>query len=423
MTKDTLTLGKLLGDFRLLLFLFVGLRLVLLIAYQPFLLDGQERGVGVGGDRAYHYALTSLIDQDLYPFRDWWSEFPPLWYSVTSAVYVGLGANATYDNWSLLLGLLMLAVEAGNLALVRALGARLHGTATGQALAWVYALCAAPLVFMWWNFDALVTFFALFALWAWLRGGDKWAIAGVTLGAFTKFVPFLLFGAFVRFAAPRRAAVLIGGALGAFVLLYLPFFALNSDFAWISLTAQFNKPSYQTVWALLDGNYTTGNFGTVASHLTAAGVTDGVADKQPPRIPNMLRLGGALLLGLVVFWRVRRLDGLGAVAFFAITLCIFYLQSQGWSPQWLTLIIPLLLLVFPNRDGVLVTLMLTLLAFMEYPFLFVRTGDSGGVMLPEHPLFGMWVLLVLARTLLLAAVCVALYRKLRQQPNPELALG
>lgn len=423
MSKEAQSLGKLLGDFRLLVFLFVGFRLVLLIGYQPFLLDGQERGVSVGGDRAYHYALTSLIDRDLYPFRDWWSEFPPLWYTTTSAVYVALGDNVTYDNWSLLLGLLVIAFEAGNLRLVRGIGTRLHGEATGQALAWVYAMCVAPLIFMWWNFDVLVTFFALFGLQAWLGGATRRAVAGVALGAFTKFVPFLLFGAFVRFASPQKAIRLIAGAVGLFAVLYAPFFALNSEFALISLTAQFNKPSYQTVWALLDGNYTTGNFGTVASHLTAAGVQDGVSDKNPPVVPNVVRLGGALLVGLFVFMRTRRLDAVGATAFFGVTLCIFYLQSQGWSPQWLTLVIPLVILVFPTRDGVLVTLMLTLVAFMEYPFIFVRTGDTGGVITPEHPLFGMWALLVIGRTVLLMALCVAFYRKLRQQPNPQLSIG
>ena len=38
-------IGRLFGDFQLLLILFVAFRFVLLLGYQPFLLDGQERGV------------------------------------------------------------------------------------------------------------------------------------------------------------------------------------------------------------------------------------------------------------------------------------------------------------------------------------------------------------------------------------------
>jgi hypothetical protein len=102
------------------------------------------------------------------------------------------------------------------------------------------------------------------------------------------------------------------------------------------------------------------------------------------------------------------------VAFVGITLLIFYLQSQGWSPQWLVQILPLILLVFPTRDGVLIGVVLSLLAFAEYPFLFVRTGDTGGLMLPGTSLFLPWVLTVLLRTGLLVMVAVMFYGKLRQ---------
>jgi len=35
-----------------------------------------------------------------------------------------------------------------------------------------------------------------------------------------------------------------------------------------SLTAQFNKASYESIWALIDGNYRTGNFGPLTDRLT-----------------------------------------------------------------------------------------------------------------------------------------------------------
>jgi hypothetical protein len=413
----------LLGDFRALLILFVTLRVVLLMAYQPFLLGDNERGLGVGGDRLYSYQLTALAQDDLFVFRDWWSEFPPIWYLTTTAVYVGLGKGASYDNWSLGLGLVMLLAEVGTLIIVRKIGARLYDDMTGMAVAWVYALLVVPIVFMWWNFDAMVTFFTLLAVWLLLIERDVRSASMVAVGALTKFVSALLLGAVIRFYDTKRATRYALVAMGLFAVAYVPLFALNSDFALISLTAQFNKPSYQTVWALLDGNYSTGNFGSIESHLTKEGVNDGVSDKNPARIPSWLRLGVASLIGLAVFVRTRRFDQLGVVAFFAITLLIFYLQSQGWSPQWLTLILPLILLVFPTRNGVYISVMLSILAFVEYPFIFVRTGDTNGVILPDNPMFGLWVMVVLTRTLILVGVCGMLVQKLRQQPNPDLAIG
>ena len=415
-------LGRLLGDFRLLAILFVFFRLMMLISYEPFLLETGERGIGIGGDRQYHYALATLTDDDLYPFRDWWSEFPPLWYLTTTGIYHLMGEAATYNNWSLALGILLTLSELGVLILMRELGTRLHTPETGMALAWIYALLAAPVIFMWWNFDSLVTFFLLLGILLLLKNQDTRSAIVVAIGALTKFVPFLIFGALIRFYNENITRIVRYSAiaLGVFILAYLPLFAINSDFATISLTAQFGKPSYQTIWALLDGNHTTGNFGTIESHLTAEGVQDGVADRNPATIPSVLRLAVAAFIGLFVFLRTRRMDEQGLVAFVGITLTIFYLQSQGWSPQWLTQIIPLMLLVFPTRNGVLVALLLSVLAFLEYPFIFLRSGD--GIIDMDSSLYLPWAFLVIARTVVLVGLCVAYYRKLRQQPNSALAI-
>lgn len=412
MRSEKLTLTGLLGDFRLLVILFIFFRFILLIAYQPLLVDGSERGIGTGGDRLYHYALAELTKEGQWPFRDWWSEFPPVWYWTTTAVYQLLGQNASYDNWSLVLGALMIGVEVGNLTLMRAIGVKLHGPNSGMALAWVYALMVAPVIFMWWNFDALVAFFLLLGLWWLLAKQDMRSAVAVALGALTKFVPAVLLGAVFRFRDARAALRYAVVAFGLFALVYLPLMAQNAEMTAVSLTAQFGKPSYQTVWAIIDGNYTTGNFGSLMSHFDPDGVNE--VQGNPARIPSFIRLGAALALGLVVYARTRRFDDIGLTAFVGITLLLFYLQSQGWSPQWLAQIIPLILLVFPTRNGVFIAILLTLLAITEYPFLFIRTGDMGGVI--SGALFGPWVIIVLLRTLVLVMVCLMFYQKLRQAP-------
>jgi hypothetical protein len=61
--------------------------------------------------------------------------------------------------------------------------------------------------------------------------------------------------------------------------------------------------------------------------------------------------------------------------------------------------------------------LLTGVSFAEYPFLFLRTGDTGGVVAGSLVL--PFVLLVLVRTALLVIFCIALYRKLRQEPIPD----
>ncbi|MBZ0300510.1 MAG: hypothetical protein K8J31_12245 [Anaerolineae bacterium] len=411
---DELRLTALLGDFRLLVVLFIALRVLLLLAYQPFLIDGSEHGVGVQGDRAYHYALSELSAQGQLPFRDWWSEFPPVWYFLTTAVYQLQGANANYSGWSMLLGLLMVGFDTGNLILIRKIGTRLHGAGTGMSLAWIYAVLGAPLIFLWWNFETLVTFWLLLGLWWLLQAQPTRSAVAAAIGALTKFTPALLFGAAFRFRDLPVALRYVGVSVGIFVLAYIPLLAQNAAMTLPSLTAQFSKSSYETVWALLDGNYRTGNFGDLASHFDPAQAS--VPTGNPARVPGFLRLGIAAAVGLFVYARTRRFDDRGLVAFVGLTLLIFFLQAQGWSPQWLVQIIPLVLLAFPSRNGLYVIVLLSLVTFAEYPFLFIRTGDSGGEI--TGALMMPFVVLVLARTSLLIGLCVALYQRLRQEPVP-----
>jgi hypothetical protein len=128
----------------------------------------------------------------------------------------------------------------------------------------------------------------------------------------------------------------------------------------------------------------------------------------------LVRLAISGAIGIFVFTRTRRLDDKGFVAFVGITLLIFFLQAQGWSPQWLVQIIPLTLLSFPTRNGVLVVTLLSLATFAEYPLLFIRTGDTGGEI--TGALVMPFVMLVLARTGLLVGLGAAFYQRLREEP-------
>lgn len=410
-SHSDLRLHTLLADTRLLVILFVAFRLMMLVIYQPLRLEGVERGLGVGGDALYYYSLASFIDDGLLPFRDWWHEFPPIvsHLFVTVKLLTGDGDHTVFTT---IFGLLMLVFDVGNLLLVRRIGARLHGPSTGLALGWIYALLLAPAVFIWWNFEPMVVFWTLLGL-AWLleKRHTRSAVA-VLLGALTKFTPAVLIGAVWRFRSGRTALRYTLIVVGGFVLVYALFFARNAAMTLPSLTAQMNKASYQTVWALLDGNYRTGNFGTIESHLdpTQANILYGKVSV----IPGVVRLALAGAFGLFVFVRTRRFDDRGLVAFVMVTLLVFFLQSQGWSPQWLAQIIPFALLCFPSRDGVLTIILLSALVFAEYPLLFLRTGDTNGEITGNLVL--PFALLVINRTLLLVAYVFALYRILRQEP-------
>lgn len=417
MSTRSLTPSGLLADFRLLVILFIAFRVMLLLVYEPLVINDVERGLTAGGDFATYFQLGALTGQGLLPFRDWWSEFPPIPSFLIGTLYGVLGAQPQYPAFAMIFGMLMLACDVGNLLLVRRIGSRVHGAATGMALAWIYALMLAPTVFLWWNFEPLVALMMLLGL-SWLvERKDTLSAVAAGIGALVKFTPALLLGAVWRFratsAALRYTVIVAAIFIGVYALLFVQSAAMTTP----SLTAQFGKASYQTVWALIDGNYRTGNFGPIEDRFDPARAADVLGN--PAVIPGIVRLLAAAGVGLLIFLRVRRTDMQGMLAFVAITLLIFFLQAQGWSTQWLAQIIPLLLLALPTRDTVLALVLLTGVSFAEYPFLFLRTGDTGGVI--SGGLAMPFVMLVLVRTGLLVIFCFALYRKLRQEPIPDAA--
>lgn len=413
---------SLLRDFRLLVYLFVAFRLTLLIVYQPILIDGTERGISAGGDLSYYQALGAFSDQGYLPFRDYWSEFPPIWPLMYTTVYqlTKSGAEGNYSSFASIMGLIMLAFDTGNLILLRRIGERLHGRDVGLGLAWIYAVLLAPAVFLWWTFETMVGFCLLLAVWWMVKERDDRSAIAAAAGGLIKFVPLVVLGAVWRFRPWKVALRYTIVALGIFGLVYAGLIAWGGSLASASLVAQFSKSSYGTVWALIDGNYTTGIFGTLESRFDPA--TASMPLGNPAVIPAWARLivfGG---FGAYAFWQTRRRDGQGVVAFVTLTLLVFFLWSQGWSPQWLVLIIPLTLLNFPNRNGVLVLLLLSLIAFTEYPLLFIRTGETNGVI--SGGLVTPFVALVLARTAILVGLVAALFLRLRQPvPAAEATRG
>lgn len=405
-----ITAVSLLNDFRLLIILFIAFRFMLLMVYQPLLIQDAERGMMTGGDFQTYFQIASLSRSVGMPLRDWWSEFPPLWSYLSVAIYQLGGANASYPGFAMLMGILFLVVDTGNLILIRKIGTHLYKSETGMALAWVYALLLAPLVFTFWTFEVLVVFALLLGVWWLINQRETRSAIVVAFGTLIKFTPALMLGAIWRYRETRKVLRYSIIVLVIIVAVYLPFLLQNAAMAAPSLTAQFNKASYETVWALIDGNFRTGNFGPLEERTDPANAA--VLQGNPARIPGWLRLGLAGAVGLFVFIRTRRMDDKGLVAFIGITLLIFFIQAQGWSPQWVMQIIPFVLLCFPTRSGILAILLLSFATFAEYPFLFIRTGDTGGVI--SGSLVMPYTMVILMRTGILVGLCVAFYKLLRQ---------
>lgn len=415
---DSLQLSALLGDLRLLVIMFIAFRFMLLMIYEPIMVEDLERGVTAGGDFHYFRLLGRLSENGAVPYVDWWSEYPPLLTYIPVTIYSVLGPDPNYNAFSFAMGMVLLAADVGNLLLLRKIGMKLYGAATGMSLAWIYALLVAPVVMIWWNFEVLILFWAMLSLWWLVQGKDNRSAVAAALGGLTKFTPLLVLGTVWRFRKPRTALRYTLIALGIFVGVFVILYVRSPEMTYPSLIAQLNKASYQTVWALIDGNYTTGSFGAVDRHFDPNGASVLAPGLNPSVVPGWLRMAVAGLIGLFIFLRTRRFDEKGIVAFATITTIIFFLQAQGWSPQWIIQLIPLILLNFPNRNGVFVVLLLSLATFTEYPVLFMRTGDTGWHI--EGALRTPFTIIIFMRTAMLVGLCIALYQRLRQEPVPDL---
>jgi hypothetical protein len=242
----------------------------------------------------------------------------------------------------------------------------------------------------------------LLALYSLAKNKSKLLALAVGLGVMVKYLPIILLATIWR-AKGFKAACFYGAAtLVISLLIFGPFALRSAPFTLASLQAQAGKSSYETVWALIDGNTTTGNFGPLADHFDPAKAA--IPLNNPARIPSWLILIPFGLLGLFIFTRPRLLASahLDTVIFTTLAFVIFFLWSPGWSPQWQTFLTPLLLLAFPPKRAVLFIIALGFINFLEWPVILSR-GMTG--LLP---------ITILARTLLFILLALELYRLLAQ---------
>ena len=309
--------------------LFVALRLMILATVPA-------ENLTLYGDYVYYYELAAFSDQGYLPFVHYWSEYPPVFPFLSVGVYqLARLFGGGYHVYVYLMGLLMPGFNTGNLVLFLRLARRLRGDEALEGLGWVYSVLFVPLIYTWWNFDALTAFFLLLALELLLGGHECWSAVAMGVGALVKLMPLLAFPAVMRARPWRRWLVyglVVAAMIGAVVALLL---FVGGPVALASFRSPASWSSWQTVWALLDGNLRTGLLVAPADHFDLS--TAAIPVGNPARVPEWIRL---VIFGLIytgVFWKARlRESPRRLVAFVCVTLVLFFLWSKGWSPQWQT---------------------------------------------------------------------------------------
>jgi len=351
--------------------LFVILRVTIVLMYTP------QGLLNAYVDYQHYYRTAQFTDDGYYPFVNMWYEYPPATtylsigvYRLTRTVFpAGELDSFTYQVYARLLASVFLVFEVGVLVALYRLAARAYDLNRANWVGWVYASLSVPLFF--WNAsqNSVVVACTLWSLLWLIEGRVKRSAVALGLGIAAKFTPVFLLAVAAKVLWPKRRDVLQYAALTALTVAatYGPFVALGGG-AWIAASRGMlaRLASYSTVWALIDGNWLPGDAGPLANRVELAAIE---------RLPgNPAVISGVIVI--VVFaigygWLVRRsIDRSRPAAIIALatfTAAIFLLWSKGWSPQWATLIMPLILLWSPDQRGLNWVLALTLLVFVEWP--------------------------------------------------------
>jgi hypothetical protein len=354
------------------------------------------------GDYNVLFRLAAFSDAGNLPFIHYWSEYPPLFPWLNVLIYQVSGD--TFKNYVLLLSLVLLLFEVGVLMLLYRLSSDLYGRERALKVSWIYATLYVPVVIWLGTFEAISSCCLLGALWAISRAHTARSGLLIALGALTKWMPLVLLVVIWRIWG-WRAALISTVVVGLVCLATLGgLYTLSPEFTRASLQAQFAKSSWQTVWALVDGNVSnTGSFGPLVERFSVAAALTPL--HNPSRVPAWLTLLPFVGLGLFAASRPVRSAGRHAPILTALLIVLFFLWSKGWSPQWQLILIPLLLLALPSERAVMFILVLGFVNLLEWPVILSRGLTQ---LLP---------LTIVLRTAILALLGWELYRELTPRPN------
>jgi hypothetical protein len=387
-------------DFFLLLGLFAVLQLMLLVFFAPggFFSDYS--------DYWYYQDMAARMDSGYYPYLHYWVEYPPLfpWLPVGAYWLSRLLPPAPQPQlwFYVTFGLLMGLFAIGNLILVYLLGLRLYDRPRALRCSWFYALLfGAVFVHAGW-FDGSALFFMLLSLYLMLK--NRAALSGLAagLGTMIKVLPLALVPVGLKLL-PRRIRYAV--SLGLVVaVVNLPFLLLNPVMFVASWRVLLSQPSWETVWALLDGYYSYGIASGNRFDPTQAGI-----DQRPEFVPWLAVLAVFGLVYLVTYllpWQLRTDDrdpvgrggwltrvwdqfrlpalaeggpaayGLGIVAFVGLSLNLFMIFSRGYSPQFVLWYLPFLVLALPNGWGLAYATLLTVNSVIERILYFFVLPDA-----------------------------------------------
>lgn len=382
--------------------LFFSFRLLALLLFRPggFIADFS--------DYQYYFAWGELLPQGYRMYENLWSPYPPLFgtlmlptFDLASRIPPWIEPQLFFH---LIFGLELLLFECGNFVLIYRLGQKLEGR-RGGAIAptslppyvlssshpvVLYALLFVPVYTLLGHFEAMPLFFLLLGLDLLLSRG-RWGWIGsavaAALGFLTKLTPAVLVPVGVRWLGGKLSwpalrdewfnpqspgnllRPMLYGLTFALVVAGLGYVLVqgNLTLGLSSLRVNAIRSPWQSVWALFEGYY---GFGLVPIDIrNLPGLEKSYWESSLP-----WAWLSAAFVALYLWVYTRHYDWTQPrtpIALTAIGLVWLLLYSKGWSPQFLVMVLPFVVLLSPNLYGVAMSTMLSLLNIVESVIYFV----------------------------------------------------
>ncbi|TLN06667.1 DUF2029 domain-containing protein, partial [bacterium] len=292
---------------------------------------------------------------------------PPLFPFLSELLYRLSGGQQHIFTY-LLIFILLLA-DAGNLYFFQRLASRYwEGEEfTFRVLFYLVILVALP--YSWWYFDSLAVLTLLAGLTFAVEGHPGRAGVWWGIGALVKFFPLIGLASLFEWRRFGRLLRCTAIALGIFILGMAALWLVSPQYTQASLQSQSGKGSWETIWALVDGNFSTGNFGPLVQRLDPALASQPVGNLA--RISPWLTLPLFALLGVSLLVKAKPSSRQPLVAL-GLAMSLFFLWSPGWSVQWVLYLLPILLLGLERRHLGLMTALFVLVNLLEWPILLSR---------------------------------------------------
>lgn len=400
------------ADFLLLFVLFLTFRLSSVWFFRP---GGYIRDYS---DLIFYQSRASWQEYGLFPYRDYWSEYPPLfaWFTLwidTLRLRIPLWEDERL--WYVVpFGLVLVTAESITFGALYWVACRLYsGRDEHRALrvAWLYAGLFLPVYLLGGWFDALpvatiMVGLAIAVARPRVMGAMLFGLV-IGVGGLLKLVPLAM--TVVLPLATQRVRVWTIGLLMALLVMLAGYglaYQQGATMTLASLRSLGERSGWSTLYAWSNG-YT--RLGKV------------LGDVFDPAADMSLYTSWYPEWGVWLFWL-----GVGALAFIftlrqeaspqsphrlvlftALTYAILLVAYPAWNPQYVLYLLPFLVLVWPNARGLLYALFLSALVLLEHPIYHNLLGPGYApvyVNLVEADYKQIFLLIIILRTFVLAAI-------------------